>query len=342
MSWRDWRRRIRHSCRSEPSSRLPLPRLPRASLEAIGAPFDLPRPAGRVGRQHRHRRLAGRRTQHRRTPQERRPRAATGPRAKAAGTYRFFEPDMDAHMQARRKLQLDLRKALANGEFELYYQPHRQPRAQRDQRHGGPAALAPSRARQRLAGGVHAARGGDRPDRADRRVGAAAGLRRCGRLARARQGRRQPVGRAVQEPQPGRDGVLRARCVGPAGAIGWSWRSPSRSCCRTTRRRSPRCTSCARSACASRSTISAPATPRSATCAASPSTRSRSTAASSPTSPTQRGCACHPARGRESRRQPRHRHDRGRRGDQGAAGAGAPGRLHGDAGLLLQPAAAHR
>ena len=39
------------------------------------------------------------------------------------GTYRFFEPTMDALMQARRALELDLRKALVKGEFELYYQP---------------------------------------------------------------------------------------------------------------------------------------------------------------------------------------------------------------------------
>ena len=39
------------------------------------------------------------------------------------GTYRFFEPEMDAQMQKRRALELDLRKALVNGEFELYYQP---------------------------------------------------------------------------------------------------------------------------------------------------------------------------------------------------------------------------
>ena len=46
-------------------------------------------------------------------------------RAKAEGrdTYRFFEPEMDARMQARRSLELDLRKAVTNGEFELYYQP---------------------------------------------------------------------------------------------------------------------------------------------------------------------------------------------------------------------------
>lgn len=46
-------------------------------------------------------------------------------RAKAdgGGIYRFFEVAMDARMQARRALELDLRKAIVNGEFELYYQP---------------------------------------------------------------------------------------------------------------------------------------------------------------------------------------------------------------------------
>ena len=39
------------------------------------------------------------------------------------GISRFFEPEMDAKMQARRKLELDLRKALALQEFELFYQP---------------------------------------------------------------------------------------------------------------------------------------------------------------------------------------------------------------------------
>ncbi|MBZ8133192.1 bifunctional diguanylate cyclase/phosphodiesterase [Afifella sp. IM 167] len=46
-------------------------------------------------------------------------------RAKAdgRGAYRFFEPGMDARLQARRALELDLRTALAKDEFELYYQP---------------------------------------------------------------------------------------------------------------------------------------------------------------------------------------------------------------------------
>jgi diguanylate cyclase (GGDEF)-like protein len=39
------------------------------------------------------------------------------------GTHRFFEPEMNRLMQARRDLEGDLRTALANGEFELYYQP---------------------------------------------------------------------------------------------------------------------------------------------------------------------------------------------------------------------------
>jgi predicted signal transduction protein with EAL and GGDEF domain len=39
------------------------------------------------------------------------------------GTFRFFEPAMDEHMQARRIVEQDLRKALPAGEFELHYQP---------------------------------------------------------------------------------------------------------------------------------------------------------------------------------------------------------------------------
>ncbi|HTQ82805.1 MAG TPA: EAL domain-containing protein, partial [Pseudolabrys sp.] len=44
-------------------------------------------------------------------------------KAEGRGTYHFFQPEMDAQMQARRSLELDLRKALTAGEFELYYQP---------------------------------------------------------------------------------------------------------------------------------------------------------------------------------------------------------------------------
>ena len=45
--------------------------------------------------------------------------------AKAAGrrTYRFFETDMEAEVRARRSLEMDLRQALVDGGFEVYYQP---------------------------------------------------------------------------------------------------------------------------------------------------------------------------------------------------------------------------
>jgi diguanylate cyclase (GGDEF)-like protein len=45
--------------------------------------------------------------------------------AKSAGrrTYRFFEPAMDAQVKARRKLEMDLRQAIADGVLEVYYQP---------------------------------------------------------------------------------------------------------------------------------------------------------------------------------------------------------------------------
>ncbi len=49
--------------------------------------------------------------------------ALYGAKADGRGTYRFFEPEMDARMKARRALEMDLRNALVNKEFELYYQP---------------------------------------------------------------------------------------------------------------------------------------------------------------------------------------------------------------------------
>ncbi len=39
------------------------------------------------------------------------------------GTYNFFEEGMDEKLRVRRSLEADLRKALRNEEFELYYQP---------------------------------------------------------------------------------------------------------------------------------------------------------------------------------------------------------------------------
>lgn len=44
-------------------------------------------------------------------------------KTEGCGTFRFFEPCMNAQMRKRRKLEQELREAIVNHEFELYYQP---------------------------------------------------------------------------------------------------------------------------------------------------------------------------------------------------------------------------
>src|SRR5262245_21426871 len=49
--------------------------------------------------------------------------ALFGAKSEGRGSYRYFEPEIDARVKARRALEIDLRKVIAKGEFELYYQP---------------------------------------------------------------------------------------------------------------------------------------------------------------------------------------------------------------------------
>jgi diguanylate cyclase (GGDEF)-like protein len=49
--------------------------------------------------------------------------AMYGAKADGRRTYRFFEPEMDARVKARRTLELDLRQAILEGGLELHYQP---------------------------------------------------------------------------------------------------------------------------------------------------------------------------------------------------------------------------
>lgn len=44
-------------------------------------------------------------------------------KAEGRGVFRFFEQTMDAELQARRVLELDIRRAIEEGQFELFYQP---------------------------------------------------------------------------------------------------------------------------------------------------------------------------------------------------------------------------
>ena len=49
--------------------------------------------------------------------------ALYGAKADGRGGFCFFQPEMDARLQKRRTLELDLRKGFAAHEFELFYQP---------------------------------------------------------------------------------------------------------------------------------------------------------------------------------------------------------------------------
>ena len=44
-------------------------------------------------------------------------------KAEGRGTFRFFEPSMDAQMQERSQLERELREAVEHNQFELHYQP---------------------------------------------------------------------------------------------------------------------------------------------------------------------------------------------------------------------------
>ena len=117
------------------------------------------------------------------------------------GNHRFFAMDMEAAVQERRALELDLRDALGSGQFDLNYQPliDLKHRPRHDLR--GADALDPSGARGSAAGGVHTRCRRDRPDHRARRMGLEPRLRRGGALAARCQGCRQPVAGPGQEPR---------------------------------------------------------------------------------------------------------------------------------------------
>ena len=139
-------------------------------------------------------------------------------RAKADGrnAFRLFEASMDAKMQARRGLELDLRRALVSGEFELYYQPQINLKKKRAQRVGGAAAMESSDSRSHLAGSVHRPGRGDRADRSAWRVGSSAGVRAGRDLAIRYPGGRQSFAGPVSQQEPGRHGA----CGGCERGIG--------------------------------------------------------------------------------------------------------------------------
>ena len=142
----------------------------------------------------------------------------------------FYAADLGRREEERRKVDDDLRRALAEDRLELHYQPQT---SLRDGRAVGGEALLRwrhPRTRADLARRLHRARGGDRPDRPHRRVGDRPRLRATRRMDARRTPAGADLGQRLAEAVP-RPGAVRPRArqpredrAGPAPAGGW--RSP--------------------------------------------------------------------------------------------------------------------
>ena len=157
--------------------------------------------------------------------------ALTRAKGEGAHTFRFFEGAMDSELRERKALEQDLHHALQRGELEIHYQPQID---LADAHHGGgrgAAALAPSQAWDGPARPLHPARRGQRPDPADRCLGAGAGLQpgqpMAARRAAAVAHVGQSVAGAVPRPGAGRRGARARSSAARWRPIVSSSRSPS-------------------------------------------------------------------------------------------------------------------
>nr|WP_249815116.1 MULTISPECIES: GGDEF domain-containing protein [unclassified Bradyrhizobium] len=76
-------------------------------------------------------------------------------KASGRGSYHFYEDALDARVKARHQIEADLRIALAEQQFELYYQPIGRPGERGGDMLRSAAALASSHPRNRVTGRVH-------------------------------------------------------------------------------------------------------------------------------------------------------------------------------------------
>ena len=125
--------------------------------------------------------------------------ALYGAKGDGRRTYRFFEAGMDARARARRSLELELRQALTDGAFEVYYQPVlnlEDGRSAAARRCCAGAIRQEASSRRR----IHPGRGRDQADQRTRSFRARRGLSRGGRLAGTGSRRGQRFTGAIQKP----------------------------------------------------------------------------------------------------------------------------------------------
>ena len=138
-------------------------------------------------------------------------------KAKGRGAYQLFEPEMEEEARSRHALEHDLRSALEANEFHLVFQP--QVRLDATELTGFEALLRWKHPSRGLVSPVEfipiAEENG--PDRSDRRMGAAHGVRHSGLMA-GPDDRGQFVARAVPLARTGDDGDERACGSRPAAA----------------------------------------------------------------------------------------------------------------------------
>jgi diguanylate cyclase (GGDEF)-like protein/PAS domain S-box-containing protein len=256
-------------------------------------------------------------------------------KAEGRGAYHYFEAAMDARLQDRRSMEVDLAAALDKSELQVFYQPLVALRTGEISAFG---ALAPSDPGRRPALGVHSDRRGDGPDLQGRDLCAGARLRGRREMAGADQDRGQSVAAAISLRRVARrrpDGAAPIGTAGVPARIGDN-RSDAAGAHRTGAVDAPRA-ACARGANFDGRFRDGLFVPQLSPQLSLRQDQDRPILRSG--NGDERGCRGDRPDDRQSRREPGDPGDGGRHRDRRSRSIARRTRVHGRTRLLLQPAA---